>query len=182
MTEQLILVNAHNRAVGRGEKYHVHVQGLLHRAFSVFLVDRAGRILLQQRAHAKYHSGGLWANSCCGHPRPGEPTRRAAERRLGEELGCAARLRYGFRAHYFAKFASGLAENEIVYVFFGAAPESIDLNPDEVAAVEWKTFVELKQDAERHPERYVYWLNHYLTQHENEIKAGLAAAADLAVG
>ena len=177
MPEQLILVDPRNRAVGQGEKIRVHAEGLLHRAFSVFLVDAAGRILLQQRAHSKYHSGGLWANSCCGHPRPGELTRAAAERRLGEELGATTRLQYGFRAHYLAKFANGLAENEIVYVYFGFVPEGLQPNPAEVASLEWQHFADLKQDAGRRPERYVFWLNHYLTQHEAEIKLGLMQAA-----
>lgn len=175
MPEQLILVNTRNRSVGRGEKQAVHEAGLLHRAFSVFLVDGEGRILLQQRAHTKYHSAGLWANSCCGHPRPGELTRRAAERRLGEELGATTRLRFGFRAHYRAEFANGLSENEIVYVYFGVAPSRLALNPSEVAATSWRRFADLKRDTGRHAEKYVFWLHHYLTQHETEIQRGLAA-------
>src|SRR5215216_3450594 len=98
MTEQLILVSEKNRAIGQAEKLAVHEAGLLHRAFSIFLVDSGGRLLLQQRSRKKYHSAGLWANSCCGHPRPGESTLRAARRRLGEELGADARLRYAFQA------------------------------------------------------------------------------------
>ena len=173
MTEQLILVNERNRAVGRGEKLAVHEAGLLHRAFSIFLVAEDGRVLLQQRSRAKYHSGGLWANSCCGHPRPGETTRRAAERRLGEELGGTARLRFGFRTHYRAEFAGGLAENEIVYVYFGALPVALKPNPREVAGVALRSLDELQKDAARRPERYVFWLNHYLTRHDREIRAGL---------
>jgi len=176
MTEHLILVNAQNRAVGRGEKRAVHEAGLLHRAFSVFLTDDAGRILLQQRSRKKYHSGGLWANSCCGHPRPGETTLHAAERRLGEELGATTKLRFGFKTHYRAEFANGLAENEIVYVYFGALPAKLRLNPTEVASVALRTLAELKTDAAQHSEKYVFWLNHYLTQHDREIRAGLKAA------
>lgn len=175
MTEHLILVNEQNRAVGRGEKLAVHKAGLLHRAFSVFLTDADGRILLQQRSRKKYHSGGLWANSCCGHPRPGEVTRRAAERRLGEELGAMTKLRFGFRAHYRAEFANGLAENEIVYVYFGTVPETIRPNPAEVADVTFRTLDELKRDAALHPENYVFWLNHYLMRHDREIRTGLRA-------
>jgi isopentenyl-diphosphate delta-isomerase len=176
MTEQLILVNTQNRAVGHGEKYAVHAAGLLHRAFSIFLVDAHGRILLQQRSRKKYHSGGLWANSCCGHPRPGEITVRAASRRLGEELGATTKLQFGFRAHYRAEFANGLAENEIVYVYFGAVPGNIRPNPAEVAAVTFRTLADLKRDAGVHPENYVFWLNHYLTRHDREIRAGLRRA------
>ena len=175
MPEPLILVNSRNRAVGQAGKTVVHRQGLLHRAFSVFLVDDQQRILLQQRAFSKYHSGGLWANSCCGHPRPGELTRSAAARRLGEEVGATTRLQFGFRAHYEAKFGNGLSENEIVYVYFGRAPERLALNPEEVASTTWSSFADLKRDAGSNPDKYVFWLNHYLTQHDAEINHGLEA-------
>lgn len=177
MTEHLILVNEQNRAVGQGKKRAVHEAGLLHRAFSIFLTDEAGRILLQQRSRKKYHSGGLWANSCCGHPRPGETTLHAAERRLGEELGATTKLRFGFKTHYRAEFANGLAENEIVYVYFGVLPAKLTLNPHEVAAIELRSLDELQRDAARHPEKYVFWLNHYLVQHDREIRTGLRAVA-----
>jgi isopentenyl-diphosphate delta-isomerase len=173
MSEQLILVTPSNRAVGQGEKQAVHAAGQLHRAFSVFLVDADGLILLQQRAHEKYHSAGLWGNSCCGHPRPGESTRAAAERRVGEELGATTRLRFEFRAHYQAAFANGLTENELVYVYFGATPNRLTPNPHEVASVARRSFDDLQNDAEQDPDNYVFWLNHYLTQHEQEIRAGL---------
>jgi isopentenyl-diphosphate delta-isomerase len=173
MKENLILVNARNRAVGRADKWTVHQRGLLHRAFSIFLVDDRGRLLLQQRSRAKYHSGGLWANSCCGHPRPGERTAAAALRRLGEELGASARLRYGFRARYRTALPNGLTENEIVYVFFGSAPTSLDLNPDEVAATAWLSLGALQRDVKRHPTRYAYWLRYYLRQHLPALRAGL---------
>lgn len=179
MPEQLILVNAQNRAVGRGEKQAVHAAGLLHRAFSVFLVASDGRVLLQRRSPEKYHSGGLWANSCCGHPRPGETTLHAAERRIGEELGATAKLHFGFRTHYRAAFANGLAENEIVYVYFGALPAKLELNPHEVASVELRSLDELQRDAAQRPKKYVFWLNHYLVQHDREIRAGLKAVKKL---
>ena len=98
--EQLILVDERNRATGSAGKTAIHRSGLLHRAFSIFMVDGRGRIVLQQRSREKYHSGGLWANSCCGHPRPGERTYPAARRRLGEELGVTGELSFGFFARY----------------------------------------------------------------------------------
>jgi isopentenyl-diphosphate delta-isomerase len=165
MTEELILVNEQNRAIGRNEKWAVHQNGLLHRAFSIFLVDHAGRLLLQRRSRAKYHSGGLWANSCCGHPRPGEQTREAARRRLGEELGATASLRFGFRARYCTALPNGLTENEIVYVYFGAAPDVLAPNPDEVSGIAWMSLKDLKRDIERHPNRYAYWLRYYFKNH-----------------
>ncbi len=117
--ERLILVDEKNRAVGVAGKTSVHRAGLLHRAFSIFIVDDKGRILLQRRAREKYHSGGLLANSCCGHPRPGETTQAAARRRLTEELGIGAPLTFGFFSRYRADLDGGMQENEFVYVYFG---------------------------------------------------------------
>jgi isopentenyl-diphosphate Delta-isomerase len=167
MAEALILVDERNRALGRAEKWAVHREGLLHRAFSIFLVERDGSLLLQRRSRAKYHSAGLWANSCCGHPHPGERTLAAARRRLNEELGASAPLRYGFRARYRTELPNGLIENEIVYVYFGPAPAlaSLALNPDEVAEVARMSLPELRDDIRRRPQRYAYWLRYYLEKH-----------------
>lgn len=163
--EHLILVNESNRAIGRAEKWAVHREGRLHRAFSIFLVDGDGRVLLQRRSLAKYHSGGLWANSCCGHPRPGEGTLAAAHRRLREELGARATLRFAFHARYCTSLPNGLTENELVYVFFGALRSGLALNPDEVSEVKWLTLAQLKADLDRRPKRYAYWLRYYLKNH-----------------
>lgn len=170
MPENLILIDEANRPVGRAEKWTVHQKGLLHRAFSIFLVDPEGRLLLQRRSRAKYHSGGLWANSCCGHPRPGERTLAAARRRLGEELGATAKLRFGFRARYRTVLKNGLTENEIVYVYFGAAPAHFVPNPAEVSALKWLTMADLQADLARHPRRYAYWLRYYLSNHATAIR------------
>lgn len=181
--ETLILVDERNRAVGRGEKWAVHARGQLHRAFSIFLVDARGRLLLQRRSRAKYHSAGLWANACCGHPRPGETTARAARRRLHEELGATATLRFGFRARYRTALPNGLVENEIVYVFFGAAraaAETFALNPAEVSAVAWTTLAALERDLARRPRRYAYWLRHYFKNHRAAIRRGAAATGAVA--
>lgn len=175
MRENLILVNERNRAVGRAEKRAVHAAGLLHRAFSIFLVDAKGRLLLQRRSEAKYHSAGLWANSCCGHPRPGESTLRAARRRLGEELGATAGLRYAFRARYCTALPNEMTENEIVYVYFGAAPTSFALNPAEVSELGWMTLPRLQRDIEQRPRRYAYWLRYYLKKHFEAIRREVAA-------
>lgn len=174
MPENLILVDERNRALGRAEKWAVHQKGLLHRAFSIFLVDPAGRLLLQRRSAAKYHSAGLWANSCCGHPRPGERTAAAARRRLREELGATAPLRFGFRARYRTELPNGLIENEIVYVYFGPAPARFSLNPDEVSEVGWMTLAELNRDIARHPRRYAYWLRYYLKKHYPALQRAIA--------
>jgi isopentenyl-diphosphate Delta-isomerase len=173
MTEELILVDERNRAIGHAEKWAVHQQGLLHRAFSIFLVDESGRLLLQQRSRAKYHSGGLWANSCCGHPRPGERTAAAARRRLREEIGAESTLRYGFRARYRTALPNGLTENEIVYVYFGSGPVALHLNPDEVARTAWISLNELRRDVRARPSRYAYWLRYYLEKHFTAIRDAL---------
>lgn len=179
MRENLILVNERNRAVGQAEKTAVHHAGLLHRAFSIFLVDDDGRLLLQRRSRAKYHSAGLWANSCCGHPRAGESTARAARRRLGEELGAAAPLRFAFKARYRTVLPNGLTENELVYVYFGKATGTFVLNPAEVSATGWMTLPQLRKDVEQHPRRYAYWLRYYLKNHYAAIQRGVQNAAAL---
>lgn len=178
--ESLILVDARNRAIGAGDKQAVHSAGRLHRAFSIFLVADDGRLLLQQRHPGKYHSGGLWANSCCGHPRPGERTAAAARRRLGEELGAVAALRFGFRARYCTSLENGLTENEIVYVYFGPAPAALAPNPLEVSALTRLSLEELQADIARRPTRYAYWLRYYLKNHFAAIRREVSAIRKLA--
>jgi isopentenyl-diphosphate Delta-isomerase len=173
--EHLILIDERNRAIGRGEKWDVHARGLLHRAFSIFLVDDDGRVLLQRRSRQKYHSAGLWANSCCGHPRPGERTHAAAKRRLREELGATAALRYGFRARYRTELPNGLTENELVYVYFGRAPKTLQPNPAEVAEVAQMSLAELQRDLSRRPRRYAYWLRYYMKNHFAAIRRTVRA-------
>ena len=178
MREEVILINEQNRATGRGEKAEVHVAGLLHRAFSIFLVDAERRTLVQRRSRTKYHSAGLWANSCCGHPRPGESTLGAARRRLDEELGAASHLGYGFQARYRTELPNGLIENELVYVYFGDAPKRFSLNPAEVSEIGWLTLPDLLKDVEQHPRRYAYWLRYYLKNHYRAIARGIAEVND----
>jgi isopentenyl-diphosphate Delta-isomerase len=166
----LILVDETDRPTGAGGKLAVHREGLLHRAFSVFLFDRRGDVLLQRRAATKYHSGGLWANSCCGHPRVGEATETAAARRLGEEIGAESALAYGFQARYRTPLDHGLTENELVHVYAGRFDGGLALNPDEVSETALMGLEALVADAERRPERYAYWLRHYLRRHEEELR------------
>ena len=177
MPENLILVNRRNRAIGVAEKQAVHEAGLLHRAFSIFLIDERGRILLQRRHPKKYHSGGLWSNACCGHPRPGESTRTAARRRLGEELGATSDLTFGFRTHYSTAFGSGLRENEIVYLYFGAAPERMRPHPQEISGTAFVSLPELRQAILAHPEKYSFWLSFYVLRHSRALRRGVKAAA-----
>lgn len=166
----LILVNEANRAIGTGGKLAVHQQGLLHRAFSIFLFDDKGCVLLQRRALGKYHSGGLWANTCCGHPRARERTDAAAHRRLGEEMGMRASLRFGFRARYQTSLDHGLTENELVYVYVGRVAGTMALNPDEVCDTRLMPLADLIKDTASDPQAYAYWLRHYLTRHADEVQ------------
>jgi isopentenyl-diphosphate delta-isomerase len=176
--EQLILVDEGNRATGTAGKTAVHRAGLLHRAFSIFLVDDRGRLLLQQRSKAKYHSGGLWANSCCGHPRPGERTQSAARRRLNEELGVAADLSFGFFARYQADLDHGMQENELVYVYFGALRAQPKPDPAEVAKVECLTLDELARRIKQKPNAFAVWLRHYVKNHLADIKNNIDKTLD----
>jgi isopentenyl-diphosphate delta-isomerase len=175
--EQLILVDEANRALGMAGKTAIHRKGLLHRAFSIFLVDDRKRVLLQQRSAAKYHSGGLWANSCCGHPRPGERTLTAARRRLNEELGVSSELSFGFFSRYRGDLDRKMQENELVYVYFGALRTPIDPNPAEVSAVESLTLDELSRRIRRNPTAFTVWLRHYVQHHLPDLKRHIRQAA-----
>jgi len=167
--EQLILVDESNRATGSGGKAAIHRAGLLHRAFSIFVVDDRGRILLQQRNPKKYHSGGLWANSCCGHPRPGERTIVAAGRRLNEELGVASALSFGFFARYRADLGNAMQENEFVYVYFGPLTSRLRPDPAEISNVEFLSVDEITRRIRREPNSFAYWLKHYFSAHPGDI-------------
>ena len=173
--ELMILVDESNRALAAAPKQAVHRAGLLHRAFSIFMVDARGRILLQQRNKRKYHSGGLWANSCCGHPRPGERTVTAARRRLNEELGVTDPLSFGFFARYRAELDHGMHENEFVYVYFGRLHAHAKPDPAEVADLEFVSLAELGRRIKREPSSFTYWMKHYVQHHGGDIARHIAA-------
>ena len=177
MNETLVLVDRHNRPIGEADKQTVHESGLRHRAFSIFLLDRCGRLLLQRRHASKYHSGGLWANACCGHPRPGERIIMAAQRRLQEELGASARLRFGFIACYHTTFSNGLRENEVVYVYFGRVEGRVSPNPAEVDSLSAVAISRIRRDVRMRPEAYAFWFRHYLARHGRRIDACLLEVA-----
>jgi isopentenyl-diphosphate delta-isomerase len=173
--ERVICVDEADNPIGEAGKLDAHERGLLHRAFSVFLVDDQNRLLLQMRALTKYHSGGLWANSCCGHPRPDEPIVEAAVRRTREELGLAADLHEGFRFRYRANLDNGLIENELVHMMFGRfsgapAPESA-----EVASLRWMSLDALAKDVARTPSIYAPWLRLYVGNGLEDLSSALAA-------
>ncbi|MEJ5960961.1 isopentenyl-diphosphate Delta-isomerase [Pedobacter immunditicola] len=159
MEERVILVNQDDQEMGTMEKQEAHVSGLLHRAFSIFIFNSKGELLLQQRALDKYHSPGLWTNTCCSHPRPGEDTLAAANRRLQEEMGMQTELQYGFNFTYKANFGNHLIEHEFDHVFFGSSDLLPLANPAEVAAFKYLSLAELEQDLIKNPEHYSAWLN-----------------------
>ena len=178
--ELVILVDATGDAIGAAEKKLVHQFGMRHRAFSIFLVDDKRRVVLQQRHPSKYHSGGLWANSCCGHPRPGESTAAAAARRLQEELGVRVPLQFGFCTSYAAALGNGLTENEIVSVFFGQLRTAIRPNADEISRTRLMQLPALVDDIAKRPQIYAYWVKHYFEHHGAEIAALCGRLAKLA--
>lgn len=157
MNEQVVLVNAQDEAIGTSAKMDVHEDGTLHRAFSVFIFDSAGRVLLQQRAQSKYHSGGLWSNSCCSHPRPGEPTLAAAHRRLHEELGVSCALEQAFHFIYCAEVGGGLIEHEFDHVYTGTFDGIPVPDPAEVADWRWVDPAELRGELATEPHRFTPW-------------------------
>lgn len=156
--ELVQLVNEQDEEVGLMEKIQAHREGTLHRAFSIFLFDDSGRLLLQQRALGKYHSGGLWTNTCCSHPRPAEPLMKAAERRLKEEMGIIVPLEHRFSFRYKAEFPNGLKEHELDHVFFGYWSGAPEPDPSEVEAWAYVPMAELDSDLKRYPHRYSAWL------------------------
>ncbi len=158
MEEQVILVDAADQEIGIGEKIQTHQEGKLHRAFSVFVFNSRGQLLLQKRAQSKYHSGGLWSNTCCSHPRPEEPTEKAAHRRLKEEMGFDCALYEIFSFTYKVKCDNDLTEHEFDHVFLGTFEGEPTPSPQEVDEWKWIDLAELRQDVREHPERYTYWL------------------------
>jgi isopentenyl-diphosphate delta-isomerase len=163
-SEQLLLVDEGDRVVGVEEKLAAHRSGALHRAFSVLIYDRAGRWLLQRRSPGKYHSGGLWTNAACGHPRPHETTAAAAARRLFEELRFTCELTFVTKVHYRSALDHGLIEHELVSVFTGTYEGPIDPDPDEADATRWIEPQALADDMAAHPERYTVWFRKYVKE------------------
>jgi isopentenyl-diphosphate Delta-isomerase len=154
---EVILVNEQDEPVGLMEKMEAHRKGLLHRAFSVFIFDEQGRMLLQQRALAKYHGGGLWTNACCSHPYPDEPVDVAARRRLKEELGFTVPVDEIFAFTYRAEVENGLVEHEYDHVFAGHFSGALEPNPDEVAGYRYASLDEIRESLQTGPEAYTTW-------------------------
>ncbi len=155
---RVILVDQTDRPIGTAEKLQAHQAGLCHRAFSVFIFCQ-NELLLQQRAMNKYHSSGLWTNTCCSHPFPDEAILVAGNRRLKQEMGIDIPLKNIGSFHYIAHFDNGLIENEIDHVLIGRAIQKIcQPNPEEVQAYRWITLPDLNQELEKNPQHFTPWL------------------------
>jgi len=157
MEEQVILVDKFDLEIGVMGKSLAHELGELHRAISVFLFNKKGELLLQKRASSKYHSGGLWTNTCCSHPRPGEGNIDAATRRLKEEMGISAELFYTFSFSYRVHFDNGLIENEYDHVFMGSTKYLPKLNPEEAEDFKFISIPDVISNMEQKPKKYTEW-------------------------
>lgn len=157
--EQVVLVDEQDNSIGTMEKMEAHEKALLHRAFSVFIFNTKGEMLLQQRALSKYHSGGLWTNACCSHPRPEEPVATAAIRRLQEEMGFKTTLHKIFDFTYKAGFDNGLTEHEFDHVFMGVYEGAINPNESEVKEYTYKNMDEIAASLQTHPNKYTAWFH-----------------------
>jgi isopentenyl-diphosphate Delta-isomerase len=169
----IVLVDEQDKAVGTVEKLAAHQLGYLHRAFSIFIIDQSGNMLLQQRALDKYHSGGLWTNACCSHPTPGETVEAAALRRLQEEMGFQCPLHKVFEFTYCSKLDNGLIEHEYDHVLLGVYDGIIFHNPAEVNDYQYKSLPEITKALEQSPEMFTTWFQlsfHKVVAHLGKIK------------
>ncbi len=157
MEENVILVDERDNKLGLMEKMEAHEKGLLHRAFSVFVVNSSGELMMQQRALHKYHSGGLWTNTCCSHPRDGETTEEAAHRRLQEEMGFDCEIRKMFHFIYKAELDLGMTEHELDHLYIGFYNGIPQLNKEEAADWKWMSIEEVEADLVEHPQNYTEW-------------------------
>ena len=155
--EWVILVDEEDTPLSFMEKMEAHEKGLLHRAFSFFIFNSQGEMLLQQRALGKYHSGGLWTNACCSHPRPNETTQDAAKRRIREEMGIACEPVFSFSFIYRAELDKGLIEHELDHVFIGTFDGVPNLNPEEAADWKYISVADLRNSLHDEPQLYTEW-------------------------
>ena len=155
--EKVILVNQNDEQIGLMNKLEAHEKAVLHRAFSVFVLNSKNELMLQQRAHHKYHSPMLWTNTCCSHQRDGETNIQAGTRRLFEEMGFKTEIKQLFHFIYKAPFDNGLTEHELDHVMIGYYNEEPKINTDEVESYKWMTIEDVKKDIKNQPEIYTIW-------------------------
>ncbi len=157
MEEQVILVNEQDEQIGLMPKLEAHQKGVLHRAFSVFIFNDKNELMMQQRALGKYHSPGLWTNTCCSHQRDGESSIEAGMRRLDEEMGFTTDLTEATSFIYKAPFDNGLTEHEFDHVLTGKFNEDPDINREEVESWKWMPLEEVAKDIRKNPNDYTAW-------------------------
>lgn len=167
MEEYVVLVNPEDSVLGLMEKQQAHINGLLHRAFSVFLFNDQGEMLLQKRAAEKYHSPNQWTNAVCSHPRNGESYLEGAKRRVKEELGIETELSEKFNFIYKADVGNGLWEHELDYVFTGTYNADFNLNKNEVEEVRYISMKDLDQEILKHPEQFTEWFKIILEEYKH---------------
>lgn len=155
--EHVILVDTQDNEIGTMEKMEAHKKGVLHRAFSILLLDETGKVLLQKRSLNKYHSSGLWTNTCCSHPLPGEKLEEATRRRLREEMGIDLQPAFAFTFIYRAELDHQLVEHELDHVFIGTFNGKPEINRNEVQDWKFVDFTSLKQDLVANPDAYTVW-------------------------
>lgn len=171
--EEIILVDEQDNAIGTMEKMEAHLKGALHRAFSVVLFNSNGELLLQKRAKNKYHSGGLWTNTCCSHPFPEETISDAAQRRLKHEMGINLKPEFAFKFIYKTPLDNSFIEHELDHVFIGTFDGTPIINKDEVSEWKFMSLSELKNDMEISPQIYTVWFR--LIVHHPQMEGILAA-------
>lgn len=169
--EMVVLVNPQDQEVGSMEKMEAHRKGVLHRAFSFFIFNSQGEWLLQQRAFEKYHSGGLWTNACCSHPRRGEAPAQAATRRLREELGLYCQAKPLFHFIYRSEFSNALIEHELDHVCVGYSDQLPKPNPKEVASYRYISTEALELEMKLHPENFTVWFRICFEQVKDKLAA-----------
>lgn len=169
--EKVILVDREDNPIGTMPKMEAHEKAVLHRAFSVFILNKNGELMLQQRALHKYHSPALWTNTCCSHQRVGEHNLEAGTRRLEEEMGFSVPLEEMFSFIYKAPFDNGLTEHELDHVMIGYFDGTPRINPDEVASWKWMSLTAIANDMILHPETYTVWFKIIFKRFFNHIKS-----------
>ena len=173
MKEIIICVDKNDNEVGHIEKMDAHIKGLLHRALSIFIFNEKNELLLQKRYSGKYHSPGLWTDTCCTHPNKDERTDDAAIRRLQEEMGFSCDLKEVFSFMYYIKFDNDLIEHEFDHVYFGRYSNEISINPLEVEDYKWISLDNIKVDLKTNPDNYTFWFKYIIENHIKEIEENL---------
>ncbi|QKG79582.1 isopentenyl-diphosphate Delta-isomerase [Tenuifilum thalassicum] len=176
---QIALVNQNDNVIGFKDKQQVHIDGDLHRAFSILICNGNGQMLIHKRAFSKYHSPGLWTNACCSHLTQGEEMQNVIFERLKHEMGITCNLNHLFTFHYRVELDNGLIENEIDWVYVGKFEGSPNPNPDEVNDWKWVDIDWLLDDIEENPDSYTYWFKYILQNHKEEVVLAIKQCSGL---